>query len=468
MNQKRRETGIFLAGVAVLVILVAGLAWLFHLRFLAGDIYPPYSSLRYDPLGARAFYESLESCPGLTVSRNYKPIEETELSGDTAVMYLGDSSLALSDRTRIPRHVAGTINSFWRDGGRMVLTLLPRNVGKPSELAEILTDEEEDEEDPKTKDKDGKKGKKNGTPPPQNVSTNESKAALDPEDLSDPSNQSDPSDRSKKGRPTPRQKRHEDFLEKLNRRTITVSEWLGVQFHDQPVEGPAFARLDKAYTNFNLPSSISCHTSLCFTNVSKEWSVVYRRGEYPVIVERKIGQGSFVLSALTYYVSNEALREERYPAILAWLVGDKRNVVFDEQHHGVEEYTGVATLARKYRLEWLALTLLALAVLYVWQKTSSIVPSYESSQDGQAPELAAGKDSTAGLINLLRRSIPPGLILETCVYEWKRTQRAKDQRMARKITEMEAILHSNADIAGRIRKPAELYNRISKILKRNE
>jgi hypothetical protein len=41
---------------------------LFELRFERGDVYPAYSSLRADPLGAMAFYESLEKIPGLSAA----------------------------------------------------------------------------------------------------------------------------------------------------------------------------------------------------------------------------------------------------------------------------------------------------------------------------------------------------------------------------------------------------------------
>ena len=40
-------------------LFVLGVIYLFLLRFEAGDVYPPYSSLRADPLGTMAWYESL-------------------------------------------------------------------------------------------------------------------------------------------------------------------------------------------------------------------------------------------------------------------------------------------------------------------------------------------------------------------------------------------------------------------------
>ena len=46
---------------ALIVVFGAGVIRLFQLRFEAGDVYPPYSSYRADPLGTRALYQSLEN-----------------------------------------------------------------------------------------------------------------------------------------------------------------------------------------------------------------------------------------------------------------------------------------------------------------------------------------------------------------------------------------------------------------------
>ena len=67
---------------------LAAVAMLFELRFASGDVYPRYSSLRSDPVGVRALYESLERLPGLSVERSFKPIERRHDTGAT-VFYLG-------------------------------------------------------------------------------------------------------------------------------------------------------------------------------------------------------------------------------------------------------------------------------------------------------------------------------------------------------------------------------------------
>ena len=75
-----------LALVLCATLFVAGVIYLFLLRFAAGDVYPPYSSLRADPLGAMALCESLAKLPGLTVRRDLS--EANKLPGEKDTTYL--------------------------------------------------------------------------------------------------------------------------------------------------------------------------------------------------------------------------------------------------------------------------------------------------------------------------------------------------------------------------------------------
>jgi hypothetical protein len=78
-------------GAVVLTIVLAGgflygLWRLYQLRFEAGDIYPPYSSLRADPLGAKALYESIQELPGMSAARNYQPVASLAKTQATVVI----------------------------------------------------------------------------------------------------------------------------------------------------------------------------------------------------------------------------------------------------------------------------------------------------------------------------------------------------------------------------------------------
>ena len=75
----------------LLLVVVAGFAYgllrLFELRFAEGDIYPPYSSLRSDPLGAKALHDSLALLPGISVTRNFRPLERLACIGCTVFLF---------------------------------------------------------------------------------------------------------------------------------------------------------------------------------------------------------------------------------------------------------------------------------------------------------------------------------------------------------------------------------------------
>src|SRR6185295_18194593 len=107
------------------------------------------------------------------------------------------------------------------------------------------------------------------------------------------------------------------------------------------------------------------HTALHFGQTNSSWRTIYGRiagtNVEPVVIERTMGSGSIVLCADSFHFSNEALRREREPELLAWFIGPAREIVFDETHLGVQEAPGVATLARKYRLGSVFVALLILA-----------------------------------------------------------------------------------------------------------
>jgi len=80
------------ARAGFLIILLAfvftyGLIRTFSIRFATGDIYPDYSSMKASPSGAKLLYDSLSHISGLTVSRNYSPLEYSD-ERDAAIFLL--------------------------------------------------------------------------------------------------------------------------------------------------------------------------------------------------------------------------------------------------------------------------------------------------------------------------------------------------------------------------------------------
>ena len=115
--------------LALFVLLVAfgyGLVHLFNLRFAHGDVYPPYSSLRADPLGSRVYYESLEQLGGAGVRRFIQPVGKLPHGREATLFIFG---LAWDEMSASPTEFKA-IDNFVREGGRLVVTLYPE-LGRP-------------------------------------------------------------------------------------------------------------------------------------------------------------------------------------------------------------------------------------------------------------------------------------------------------------------------------------------------
>ena len=102
----------------MLAAFAAVLAWIVAQRTGSGDIYPEYSSLRADPLGTKAFYESIDRLPGRNVNRHLHPLTRLRGSRDVTVLVLGTRSLAPVDAGFFEH-----LERIARTGGRVVLAI---------------------------------------------------------------------------------------------------------------------------------------------------------------------------------------------------------------------------------------------------------------------------------------------------------------------------------------------------------
>ena len=114
----------FLLIVLCLAAFAVGVTRLFLLRFGVGDVYPPYSSLRSDPLGAMAFYESLEKLRGFRVRRDFSSANRLPEEKDTTYLQLG---ARIYDWKWLYREEKREIESFLTQGGRLVLVFHPES-----------------------------------------------------------------------------------------------------------------------------------------------------------------------------------------------------------------------------------------------------------------------------------------------------------------------------------------------------
>lgn len=362
-----------------------------------GDVYPAYSSLRSDPLGTKALYESFQQCCGMKVSRNYEPFEALKDRRDAVVFFPGEEP-PIEDM--MPIVFVQDIESFLRNGGRLIVSYMQPQF----DLKKI---EEEQEKAAKKKEK------------------------------------------SKKGKT-------KDEKEEEDKDMVSFSKRWGLRYREYPLADATEAKLAEESLSSELPRTLFWHTELYFDQLAPEWRVLYRREGKAVLIERDFGRGTVVLSADSYFLSNEAMLRHRYPKLLAWLAGDKRTVIFDEYFHGVMADPGVATLARRYHLHALVAGILLLTGLFIWRNSQSFVPPHPDSSS--ANHIAEGKDSTAGLTNLLRRSIASGDVLAVCWQEWKKSAATRAAGNKNQLERMESEYASRND-------PVEKYNRISRILK---
>jgi hypothetical protein len=392
-----RRVILSVALLALAAVFVWGLAQLFNLRFAAGDIYPEYSSLRADPLGTKAFHDSLAAMDAPAVTRNFRPPQFLPDGRGTTLFVFG---LPWDELSSEPSEYK-KLDAFVRDGGRLVVTLYPQ-FPRPRNF--------------------GLRGM--GT----NVSVFKQRAA-----------------------------------KAFDTNLVWLDEKWGFVLAHHPVPLGNHGTFQPAAVTTRLPESLpesmSWHSAMVFTNVAADWKVIFARGTNPVMIERRLGSGSIVLATDSYFTSNEALRNERSAKLLAWLAGGNRTVVFDEAHLGSVQDPGVAALARRYRLHGAAIALLCIAGLFVWRNATSFVPAPRESLDEAH---VRGRESSAGFINLLRRSVPVDQLLQTCLNEWGKT-RALDRRATPQRTRKvrETVEAHNVAVQA---DPVETYRKISRIL----
>ncbi len=391
---------------------IFGVVKLFQLRFDHGDVYPPSSSLRADPLGTKIFFESLRHLDSVTVARLYEPLHKIESGQGKTLFLLGTDIWALN---WVPRQEAKEIEKFLFEGGRIVISFPP--VAGKTFATRSKEKRQKEEAEEKTK----------------------------------------------------KQKTKKYPLEEESAPIVSLLEkWqfkLDFEILDTDEDGiakPVWAT--RAAGLNSLPEKLPWHTALFFDEPTNSWKTIYSHATNAVILERAFGKGSVVLSSDSYLFSNEAMRKAREPELLAWFVGQNQTVFFDETHLGVNADPGIAALARKYRLHGLVAGLLLLAGLFVWKNSASFVPPHDDDPFEGRNAVVSGKESAAGFVNLLRRSISPAEIISTCFAEWKKSPAHRRQKASKKMIQLESLLRDEGSRPPRERNPVQSFRAISTLL----
>ena len=402
-------------------VFAAALYSLLALRMGEGDVYPPYSTFRADPVGAKALFAALENLPGrpLRVERHFRPLERLAVEPDgrnndlshTTIFVLGEKPDDWNHFGTPER--AGAIEQALRAGARVVVAFqsVAEPLGPPRPAITVNPDER------KAKPSSRPRGRKSGI---RNDGPEATPAAGD--------------GKKKDGEST-----MDELMKKVAKREVTLAQRWGIDFRRVEKRAPDAGRQGgHIVTTQAFPAvaaetgkdSLPWHSALDFELAASEtplWRVMYSRSRQPVLAERDFGAGKLVLASDTYFLSNEALFKDANPPALAWLLGDARRVVFDEQMHGTRENPGLMTFVNRYRLTGAVFALLALALLYLWKNAAALVPPPpDPGAEGAPPQ--AGLAADAGLPSLLRRAVPPAQLPQLCYDQWKHSSGGLDGR----------------------------------------
>ena len=149
-------------------------------------------------------------------------------------------------------------------------------------------------------------------------------------------------------------------------------------------------------------------------NPGPDWTVLPGSPDGADLIERRLGQGSLVLSTSTDMFTNGGLANSPDPLRLVSIIGEAEGVVFDEAHFGIVQSGSIMSLLRGFHLQGLLCGLLLLGALVVWKFSFSFPPAPRLSP---RPRLE-GRRSFSGLIALLRRNLSTADLVTACWHEW--------------------------------------------------
>jgi len=395
--------------IAMLSAFMLGVVQLFLLRFEKGDVYPAYSSFRADPLGAKAFFLALKETPGVNVHRNHYAFKKLRPDRETVLLYLG----AAARPGFVRSGEATALDRFVKGGGRICVSFRPsRGWVVPPGRAKMPGD--------------GGEAKQPVT--------------------------ADPPAREKGSKEDP---------------PARLTDLWGFAFDfdgRHPADG--YARPVEAAAGARSAAGVLWHSGVYFADLGPDWKVVYQRAGKPVIIEKAHGLGSILMAGDTYFISNEALRAERHPELLARILSGRPAVIFDEFHFGIRSQSGLVGLLFKYRLQGVFLSILVCLGLFVWKRTAWFVPPAEQPAR-EAGHYLSTRDYATGLTSLLRRNISTREIFDACVAEWEKSftaGRRPSVDMARKLKQIQMVADRKPSAAAGRKDPVARYNRICQIL----
>jgi hypothetical protein len=299
-------------GLALVGLLAGGIARIFVKRFESGDAYPPYSSLRLDPVGTAVLHDALGREPAADVARNRSPLDALRPPVPSAVLFLGIAHDEIAGR-RLQKE-AYRLAAY---GHRVVLAARP--VRETFALKRMP-------------------GRAVPTPDPT------------------PSPAATPADRA---------------AEEATEETKAVKPLVFGFLPEREAEAEERVATIEAP---GVAPSMPWGSLLYIKQAPEGWETRGTVDGKPVVLERRHGRGSLVLIADAFPFSNEAMLEARRTDFLNWVLAGHRSVVFEETHHGIHRSQTVMGLARKHRLGGLFAVAAIAGLLFVWRNASPFPP----------------------------------------------------------------------------------------------
>lgn len=447
----------------MLIVVFCATGWVFMTlisqRFSTGEIYPPYSSLRTDPLGAKALYESFDNAGAWECERNYKNLEKLEGASDRTLLLLHVPAASFSGDVGAD---ARFLSGYAVAGGRVVITI----DGQSNTWDQIMDQADKRREENRLNKVERKKKAAEKKDPKAKKKSEEEKSK--PERDSDEEKPFDETlgifVKTRDFVMTPKGSYTLEPSKELNLSAGELPEWYSKTTlvfekpEDSNAEGSGGKKGGKEKEEAGPPKP----------GLKDKWQVLATLNSDVMIAERRFGQGSIVVVTDSYFASNEALLKEPSPGFLAWLAGDRRHVIFDETHLGTGEKPGIMTLALRYHLQGFFFAGLVLFALYVWQSSTSLVPPDDNLEN--ASNHVSGHGATAGLVSLLRRGIPMGQVLRKGFETFEKSNSRTSAAMQKKMEQARELLPPPDKKNLPAGAAAGLYQRISDTLhpKRNQ
>ena len=381
---KKGRLSIILAGLMLLATLW-GIVALFSFRYERGDIYPPYSSLRPDPLGIQVCFETVNALESRNAFRNFEPFDKWNTKRTNATLII--SGIQLNPSFISTQKKVHEFRKLADQGRRVVITL-----------------------NPSTRDSD----------PYEN------------EEEQEPTEDSEPEEADEEAPP------------------------IVFEFDYLPLPPEFDERVAYFESKFGIPD-VAWNSTITFSNVPENWITIASRAEQPVIISQPCENGGeLVIVGDSYFLSNQALSEDRNAEAILWIIGNREAIYFDETHHGVMENKGIAYLAKHYGMTPIFATLLAISLLWIWRVSCRLVP-IDEVVEGRSYSTIEGRNQIDGLCSILGSNLSKHDILQACIKHWRSDVGGKQPRILKQFEESTQDLPEKIGSADLVK----LYERIS-------